>query len=89
MTVNQEAIKTWLLGYAWLGSTEERAAEVECIMAQREWEYLDARVEHLLGQRSGERTVEEDLSEAEGMALSGLYECHDGPHLPTCPREAS
>jgi hypothetical protein len=82
----ETAVRQWLRGYAWLGSDRERAAEVECIMAQGEWQHLSARVEQLLAQRSGERSIAEDVDDAVGYALSGLYECHTEPHLGTCPR---
>lgn len=82
----REAVRAWLLDYAWLGNAEEQAAEVECILAQDEWQHLSGRVDHLMGQRSGENTVEQDHDTAVEFALSALYECHTGPHLPTCPR---
>lgn len=79
-----EEVKAWLLGYAWLGTPERRAAEVECIMAQPDWRHVDALAEKFAGQASGEET--NLANETLGFALSSLYECHDGPHLPTCPR---
>jgi hypothetical protein len=74
-------IRAWLLDYAWLGTPAEQASEVECILAQDDWRYLDARTEQFRGQAEGD----EQAKEAEGFALSVLYECHDGPHLSTCP----
>ena len=83
MDMLREAIEHWLLGYAWLGDGDYQRREVECIMAQDDWKYIDARIEKYKGQASGE---EVDLDgEASGFALSGLYECHDEPHLATCP----
>jgi hypothetical protein len=83
MDALKEAIREWLLRYAWLGDAEYQRREVECIMSQDEWQYIDARIEKYKGQASGE---EVDLDgEATGFALSGLYECHDAPHIPTCP----
>lgn len=78
-------VKAWLLDYAWLGTAEEQAREVDCIMAQDDWRYLDAQTERYLGQASGEEA--DAPSEAAAFAISALYECHDGPHLDTCPRK--
>lgn len=82
----EDQIREQLLDYAWLGTPDEQRREVDCIMAQDGWKYLSARSEHLMAQRSGENSVEDDRALADGLALSGLYECHDVPHLPTCPR---
>lgn len=76
-----EYVKERLLDYAWLGTEEEQVAEVECILAQDGWRYLDARVEQVRAQAWDD----EQAKEAEAHALSGLYECHAGPHLDTCP----
>lgn len=81
--MDEDAIKAWLLNYAWLGDADYQRREVDCIMAQDDWRYIDARIEMYKGQASGEE-VNLDM-EASGFALSGLYECHDEPHLPTCP----
>lgn len=89
---NKDAIRKWLFDYIWAPSemSEDEAAErkerlLECIFSQDDWQYLDARVERLMGMRSGERSVEDDMNEAVGFELSSLYECHSGPHLDTCP----
>jgi len=82
--MTEEQIRAWLLDYAWLGTPERQRREVDCIMSQDDWKHLEVRKEQLRGQASGEET---DLEEqVDGYALSGLYECHDGPHLDTCPR---
>jgi hypothetical protein len=82
--MTEEQIQAWLHKYAWLGTEEEQNLEVACIMAQDDWKYLEVRKEHLRAQASGEETnLEEQVDE---FALSALYECHDGPHLDTCPR---
>lgn len=83
--MTEEDIKNWLLGYAWLGSEEERGREVECIMAQEAWKYIDARIERTVGQ-AWDPGAEGTLDEATSFELSALYETHDEPHLPTCPR---
>lgn len=82
--MTEEQIREWLLWYAWLGTEEQQTREVDCIMSQDGWRYLEARKEQLRTQASGEETNLED--QVDGYALSGLYECHDGPHLETCPR---
>lgn len=83
--MTEQQIREWLLGYAWLGSADEQRREVDCIMAQGDWRHLSGREEYLLAQRSGENPVEQDVADAHGYALSGLYECHAEPHLSTCP----
>lgn len=81
--MDEQAIKAWLIAYAWLGDADYQRREVDCIMSQDDWKFIDAMTEHYKSQASGE---EVDLhAEASGFALSGLYECHDVPHLPTCP----
>ena len=85
--INSEAaIKAWLMEYAWLGDADERRREVECIMSQGDWQYIDAMSEKYaaMAEEPGPAAV----SEATGFALSALYECHDGPHLETCPRRS-
>jgi hypothetical protein len=82
---SREQVRAWLLAYAWIGTPEERAAEVECILAQDGWQHLDAVTEHYRGMAADDAQI----SEAAGFALSALYECHDGPHLPTCRSKVS
>lgn len=82
--MTEDQIRAWLLEYAWLGNEDRQRREVDCIMSQDDWRYLEVRKEQLRGQASGEETNLE--AEVDGYALSGLYECHDGPHLETCPR---
>lgn len=86
MTVaySKARIKAWLLDYAWSGTPEQQAAEVDCIMAQDGWKAIDGMTEKYVGQ-SWDPGGEGVLDEANGFALSALYECHDAPHLPTCP----
>lgn len=81
MEYTAESIRKWLLTYAWAGTPDERAAEIDCIMAQDGWKHLAARVERIRGQAWDA----EQATEAEEFELSALYECHDAPHLPTCP----
>lgn len=83
VTVDREQVQEWLLNYAWMGTPDTRAREVECIVSQGEWQHLSAREEQLRAQASGDETHLE--ADVHGHALSALYECHDGPHLPTCP----
>lgn len=79
-------VRRWLLDYAWSGTPEEKEREVNCILSQEDWKYLDARVERDMGQWSEEGDHRQVLNEAWGFELSALYECHDEPHLATCPR---
>ena len=85
MNTTKAKIRAWLLDYAWNGTPAAREAEVACIMAQDDWKYIDARIERSMGQWSGEGDHAQTLLDAEEFALSSLYECHEGPHLPTCP----
>jgi hypothetical protein len=84
MDVTYRNVEEWLLKYAWLGTEEERAREVGCIMSQNGWQHVDARAD----QYSGAQESPGPKSFAEGIefALSELYECHTEPHLDTCPR---
>ena len=77
-------VQAWLLNYAWLGSQAEKEAEVECIMAQEGWKYVDAVAEQFAGAQFEPGPAAADAGNE--FALSALYECHDEPHLPTCPR---
>jgi hypothetical protein len=80
----EAAVRAWLIRYAWADDTlEAKQARVACIMAQDDWRYIDALADKYAGQ--AEVPGPEAFSEAEGFALSALYECHDGPHLETCP----
>lgn len=87
MDLSRKGIEDWLLKYAWANDGDEDAnkREVACIMSQDGWEYVGARADQFMGQASGEET--DIVNEATGFALSALYECHDGPHLDTCPRK--
>jgi len=81
--MSEEQIRAWLLKYAWLGTEEEQVRSVDCIMSQDGWKYLDARADKY----SGAQFEPGPEAFAEGMEfeLSALYECHDGPHIETCP----
>ena len=49
-TLNKEQVRAWLLDYAWLDDTpEEKAAEVDCILAQDGWQYIDAVADQYAG----------------------------------------
>lgn len=81
--LTEDAIREWLLEYAWLGTPKEQEREVDCIMAQQDTvSVVDALTEKYSGMANDDRQA----LEAQGFALSGLYECHDEPHLSTCPR---
>lgn len=80
----RDAVRTWLLAYAWSETTQEaKEAVVDCIMAQDGWEFIDA----VADKYSGAQWEPGPAAFAEGQefALSALYECHSPPHLPTCP----
>lgn len=81
----RDAIRAWLLDYAWSEShtAEQKAANVDCILAQGDWQWIATRAEQLAGQAF--EPGPEAFNEAYGFALSALYECHDGPHTDTCP----
>lgn len=79
-------VRNWLLNYAWLGTPEEQIREVECILAQNEWQFTEDVADKYAGaQETGGGPQE--FAEGVEFALSALYECHDEPHLPTCPRK--
>jgi hypothetical protein len=82
--MNEEMVREWLLEYAWLGTDAEKIREVECIMAQDHWKYVSARADQYAGAQ--ESPGPEAFAWGTGFALSELYECHDAPHLPSCPR---
>lgn len=82
--MTRTAVRTWLLDYAWFGTPDQREAEVDCILAQGQWEHLDAVTEKYAGQ--AEEPGPAAVTEAQGFVLSALYECHDGPHQATCPQ---
>lgn len=84
MKLDETSIRKWLEDYAWLGTSDEKQREIDCIMSQSDWKHIDAVAEKFAGQASGEE--QDIMSGATGFALSALYECHDAPHLPTCPR---
>lgn len=77
-------VRKWLLAYAWLGTQEEQVLEVECILHQDDWRHLEALADKFAGAQfePGPKAFDEGTE----FALSALYECHDGPHLNTCPR---
>jgi hypothetical protein len=79
----RENVRTWLLAYAWMGNAEQDARRVECILSQEDWRHVELVAEQYAGAQ-----FEPGLkayAEGTAFALSALYECHDGPHLDTCP----
>jgi hypothetical protein len=85
MQLTESQVRQWLLDYAWLGTADAQALEVECILAQDGWQYIDAVADKYAGM--AEVPGPEAFDEATKFALSALYECHDEPHLETCPRK--
>lgn len=79
----ESAIREWLLGYAWAEDSQEaKEAVVDCIMAQGDWRYLDARADRYAGAQWEPGPAA--FSEGVQFELSALYECHDGPHTEQC-----
>ena len=86
MSMTEEAVRAFLTEYAWMPDPPEaKTAEVNCIMAQGGWEFIDAMADKFAGAQDvpGPEAFDEGVK----FALSALYECHDGPHQPDCPRK--
>jgi hypothetical protein len=84
MTLTYAQVATWLAGYVWGEDSPQDAANViACIMAQDDWKYIDAVADKYAGAQAEPGPAA--FSEGTGFALSALYECHDGPHQPSCP----
>lgn len=82
--MTREALRAWLLDYAWMGTEDEKRRTVDCIMSQEnELDVLEARADKYAGAQA--EPGPEAFADGEAFALSALYECHDGPHLRTCP----
>jgi hypothetical protein len=82
MTETKAAARAWLLReYLAPGAPSE--ALVECIDSQGGFDHVAALAERFAGQAWDPGP--EAAAEAEAFALSSLVECHEGPHLPTCP----
>jgi hypothetical protein len=77
--VTSEQVRTWLLAY--LAGTED--ALIDCVLHQDDWRHLSAQTEHYaaMAETPGPKAV----TQAQEFALSALIECHEGPHLATCP----
>lgn len=78
----RRAVEAWLLNYAWMGTDEQKAATVACIMAQDDWQSVDWVAERFESAQSGDDTQERITGNE--FALSALYECHEGPHIDGC-----
>jgi hypothetical protein len=82
--VTRDEVRAWLLDYAWCEDSDEaRARVVDCILAQDDWQIIDVTADRYAGAQfePGPKAYDEGM----GFALSALYECHDAPHLTTCP----
>jgi len=85
---HEEAVREWLLGYAWCGDSEaENRASINCIMAQDGWRYLGAQADKFAGQHESGGGPEA-FSDGMLFAMSALYECHTAPHTSDCPSRA-
>jgi hypothetical protein len=80
--MTEQKIRAWLLGYAWLDDGHD-GDRVDCIMSQDGWRYVDDVADKFAGAQ--ESPGPKAFSEGTMFALSALYECHDGPHIETCP----
>lgn len=83
MKLPKDAVRTWLLAYAWFGTEEDQKRNVECILAQDGWEYIDAVADQFAGAQW--EPGPEAFSDGQQYAMSALYETHGGPHLADCP----
>lgn len=79
------AVHAFLMDYAWLPdhTPEQKTANVDCIMAQDGWQYVQMRADQFAGAQF--EPGPEAFDAGVMNELSGLYECHDEPHQPTCP----
>jgi hypothetical protein len=84
MTTTSEARagREWLLAN-YLVPDREAEAFLDCVEAQGGFDYLDAQAERYAGMawEPGPAAVDEGYA----FALTALVECHEGPHLATCP----
>jgi hypothetical protein len=84
MELTRDNVRAWLIGYAWVEKTQDQKERVvDCILSQGGWELIDARADRYAGAQ--ESPGPDAFAEGVQFELSALYECHDGPHLPTCP----
>lgn len=84
-TMTEDQVREFLLKYAWVpGHTDEqKRGEVDCIMAQGDWEFIDTMADRFAGAQ--EEPGPKAYSDGEMFALTALYECHDAPHIEGCP----
>lgn len=83
-TSTAESVRGWLIGYAWAEESEaDKEAVADCIMAQDDWRHIAAVADAFASAQ--EQPGPKAMAEGTAFALSALYECHDGPHQPTCP----
>jgi hypothetical protein len=84
--VTKDEIKQWLLNYAWVGDDADANEKVvDCIMSQDDWKHTDVWIDRYSDAQFGDEEPEVVKKRATEFALSSLYECHDAPHLETCP----
>lgn len=79
---NRDNLRAWFTWYAYCGTPEEQAANVECILT-KEFDLITTRADMYAGAQfePGPKAFREGI----GFALSEMYECHTGPHTPQCP----
>jgi hypothetical protein len=86
--VTEDEIRAWLAHYIDPHPSGVYAAElgvVDCIMSQDDWKHTDVWIDRYSDAQFGDEDPEVVKKRATEFALSSLYECHDGPHLDTCP----
>jgi hypothetical protein len=83
---NETSIRAWLFAYLGGMGQAERMAEIDCIMAQGDWQYIDAVADKFAGAQwePGPQAFSEGIE----YAISALYESHEGPHNDDCPSRA-
>lgn len=69
--MNEAEVRAWLLKYAWTGTEAEQAANIDCIMAQGSWRYIDARADQYAGAQNEPGPAAMDNGTQ--FALSELY----------------
>ena len=76
-----QVVETWLTTH--YSSDYLTPDLLACIRSQDDWRYIDVRADRFAGAQAGED--DHDFDRGIDFAISALVECHDGPHLETCP----
>lgn len=73
-------VETWLLTYY---KEDYVRPYLPCIKEQGDWQYVASHADQFAGAQPGDG--EDAFSEGMEFAISALLECHDGPHIASCP----